>query len=54
VRVNFLIFNDVVFLVVDDVPVDSEACDFVNLDDLPAQYSKMLIRLGFACVHSQG
>ena len=30
-----------IFLVVGDVPVDSEACvDFVNLDDLPAQSLK--------------
>jgi hypothetical protein len=26
--------------------------DFVNLKDLPAQSSKMLIDVGFACVHS--
>jgi hypothetical protein len=29
------------------------ACgDFVNLDDLPAQSSKMLLGVGFACVYS--
>jgi hypothetical protein len=26
--------------------------DFVNLEDLPAQSSKMLLRVGFACVYS--
>jgi hypothetical protein len=43
-----------VLSVVDDVPVDSDrgACgDFVNLEDLPAQSSKMLIGVGFACVY---
>jgi hypothetical protein len=43
---------------VGDVPVDSEApvvttCgDFVNLEDLPAQSSKMLLKVGFAYVYS--
>jgi hypothetical protein len=31
------------------------ACgDFVNLEDLSAQSSKMLLGVGFACVYSQG
>uniref|UniRef100_A0A0E0C521 Uncharacterized protein n=1 Tax=Oryza meridionalis TaxID=40149 RepID=A0A0E0C521_9ORYZ len=50
---------------VGDVPVDSEAPvvtlsisridasdDFVNLQELSAQSSKMLIGVGFACVRS--
>jgi hypothetical protein len=43
-----------VLSVVGDVPVDNECTygDFVNLEDLPAQSSKMLIRVGFACVYS--
>jgi hypothetical protein len=46
-----------VLSVVGDVPVGSErgACgDFVNLEDLPAKSSKMLLGVGFACVYSYG
>ena len=51
---NILGFNGVVHSVVGDIPVDSEApmCDFVNLEDLPVQSSKMLIRIRFAYVCS--
>jgi hypothetical protein len=44
-----------VLSVVGEVPVDSEAPiygDFVNLEDSPAQSSKMLLGVGFACVYS--
>ena len=49
---NILEFNGVVHSVVGDIPVGSETSvcgDFVNLEDLPAQFSKMLIGVGF-CV----
>ncbi len=50
---NFLGFNGVVLSVVGDVPVDSEAPVVTSSIspgfDLPAQSSKMLIGVGFAC-----
>jgi len=51
---NILGFNSVVYSVGGDVSVDSEACsDFVNLEDLSAQFSKMLIGVGFAALSSK-
>ena len=49
---NILGFNGVVHSVVGDIPVDSETsmCDFVNLENLPAQSSKMLVGIVFAYV----
>ena len=59
--VNILGFSNVVLSVVNDVPVDSEVCvvtssisricclscrDFVNLENLLAQFSKMHIKVG--------
>jgi hypothetical protein len=37
-----------------DIPVDSEACNFVNLEVLPVQSSKMLLEVEFVCVYLQG
>jgi hypothetical protein len=48
---NFLEFNGVALSVVGDVPIDSEV--FINLKDLSAHSSKMLIKIGFADVCSQ-
>ena len=50
--VNILGFNGFVHSVVGDVPVDSACGDFINLEDLPAQSSKMLIGVGFGYVCS--
>ena len=50
---NILEFNSVMFSGVGGDPVDSEVPiygDFVNLEDLPAQSSKMLLGVGFAYV----
>ena len=38
------------YSVISDVTVDSEASDFVNLEDLSAQTSKMLIEIEFVYV----
>jgi hypothetical protein len=51
VGANFLEFNGVALSVVGDVPIDSEV--FINLKDLSAHSSKMLIKIGFADVCSQ-
>ncbi len=51
---NFPGFNGFVFSVVGDVTVDSEApvvISSISKMDLPAQFSKMLVGVGFACVH---
>ena len=47
-------FNGIVFSVVDDVTIDTaSACsDFVNLEDLLVQSSKMLIGVGFVYMRS--
>ena len=48
---NILGFNNIVHSVVGDVPVDSEVPgDFVNLENLPVQSSKMLVGVEFAYV----
>ena len=52
IETNILGFNDIVHSVVGDVPVDSACGDFINLEDLPAQSSKMLTGVGFAYVYS--
>jgi hypothetical protein len=48
-RVNITGFNDIMLPVVGDVPVDTKVPvgDFVNLEDLPVQSSKMLIEVIF-------
>ncbi len=52
---NFSRFNGFVRSVVGDVPVDSEASvvnSLISRMDVPAQFSKMLIGVGFrTCVH---
>jgi hypothetical protein len=50
-RANITGFNDIMRPVVDDVPVDTEASvgDFINLEDLQVQSSKMLIEVLFGC-----
>ena len=51
--VNILEFNGIVLLVVGDVLIDSETfADFINLEDLLDQSSKMLIWVEFVYVCS--
>jgi hypothetical protein len=53
VRANLSRFNVFVLSVVGDARRQRDACgDFVNLEDLPAQSSKMFLEVGFTCVYS--
>ena len=54
-KANILGFNGFVLSVVGDVPVNNKVpvvTSSIFLEDLAALSSKVLIRVGFACVHS--